>query len=442
MSAPSSVTDARSVLVGTKTQTLLGAKPEEMEHLLAGLPQHVCVVPLDPQHEHNLVRPAGSTYDTPTGMRFSVRDYSRIGFCGMPGPSARDGTVAYYGSHPPLRVLPQVTHLNPSARLSRLYRDVDMVTPKHIIVFDAAGLEERHRHIMEGLHCASWREVPDRIVVTIDSNICSEEIMAHEFMHVWLDLGEGYEDHREYRDNTNGRNCFQVVAVQSFVIDCKVHEELKQRGFDVRSFADNLVDGLYEGALALEAGSRPKNLTQAATLARLLAGPRAAPELHDFTPEDWHKIRYAEGVFSRCLPEVSQLAKQFAGAFKTHGYGTASAAARLIDDCLHLQFSFLREPFSIEHDLVTRPDTITWGDKFPHLLPNVPPDAKHHILRRLIRERWPTGTQVSARWSDSGTLAVGFEHPPTEPGPKFKQSSACRRRDSAPTPFFEYDEGR
>jgi hypothetical protein len=57
----------------------------------------------------------------------------------------------------------------------------------------------------------------------------------------WLDLIEGFEDHRRYRHPDDGEKSFLVMAAQSFVIDCKVQEKLKERGFSMRPFAEDVV---------------------------------------------------------------------------------------------------------------------------------------------------------------------------------------------------------
>lgn len=374
-------------------------------------------------------------------MQLRIIGYKRFGFRGAPGPTAADGRIQYHGSAPPLRVFPLVAHINASPCLARLYHEIDAVTPKRIIIADASGLEKRSREIMEGLHCASWRDVPDTILITIDSNECCEGIIAHEFMHVWLDLVEGFEDHREYSDVNNGRSCFQVISAQSFVIDCKIQEKLKERGFDLRLFTDDIVDALYEGAVALEVGCRPRNRTEAAIGARLLARPWATPELYEFTDVDWEKILFARRTFERYDGACVRLADHFVQAFRKHSYSSKDEAVKLIDECLKLQFRFLREPFSIEHDLIVQPDSIRWTDKFPSLLPNVPPHTKHDILRRLIRDGWPSGTRVITQWTDMQTLAVKFV-PPSEKFHHAPRGNRSRGVEATQIPFFEYDEHR
>ncbi|MFW6106571.1 MAG: hypothetical protein ACOC8H_00250 [bacterium] len=407
--------------------------------MLRDIPPNVSVVPTDPDHKEHLVRPPGTTYTGPSGMRFQIAGYNRFGFRGAPGPATRDGLVRYHGSKPPTRVLPLVAHVNPSPRLARLYREVDAVTPKRVIVADAAGLERRSRQLLEGLHSASWREIPDTIVVTIDSNDCSEGIIAHEFMHMWLDLVEGYEDHREYRNIDNGQNYFQVICIQSFIIDCKVQAALIDRGFELERFTQDIVDAIYENAVALYAGQRPGNRIQAAFGARILARPFAVPELYEFTDEHWQKITYARTIFERHVPHVVALADRFADAFKRHDYRDRDSAKHLIDECLKLHFDFIQEPLDLHRDLVVRPDVVEWRNKFPHILPNVPPDAKHDILRRLIRDRWPSGTQVAAGWAEPGRLAVRFI-PPAAVGLVPPRSPNPARRTPDSVPFFEYDD--
>ena len=131
---------------------------------------NVCVVPGNGASRRTLVRPAGYRYGNSHGMEFAVHGYATFGFRGAPAHHSQgNGELVYHNDNPPTCVLPVVSHLNPTPRLLTLAREVDAVTPKQLLIADAAGLSERSRQIMEGLNFTSWRELPDTVAVVVDS---------------------------------------------------------------------------------------------------------------------------------------------------------------------------------------------------------------------------------------------------------------------------------
>jgi len=370
-------------------------------------------------------------------MQFMVANYAQFGF--RHTPVRVDGTRAmelFHGNEPPISVLPVIAHLNPSQRLSDLYREVLAVTTRHLLIADAAGLPQRCRQIMDGLHFTSWREIPDVMTVVVDSNECREDILAHELMHIWLDLVADYEDHRGYRDSSDGRGAFTVISAQSFVIDCKVQEKLMERGFPLRRFTSDIVDTLYEHAVAAEAGFALRNRSQEAVMARLLARPWAVPELYDFTEDDWERIRYARGVIARRLPRLVQLADSFVRAFKRHGYTRMPGALKLIDECLRLQFEYIGQDFDPVRDLRVEPDPNGARDRF---MPDAPAEARADVLRRLIRGDWPRGTQIVTQWLEDERFRVAIGPPSSDATDGTPFSCGEARAASERTTAFEYD---
>jgi len=279
---------------------------------------------------------------------------------------------------------------------------------------------------MEGLCCACWREDPDLMFVIVDSNWCREDVMAHELMHIWLDLVEGYEDHRRYRDAANGRNSFTALSIQSFVIDCKVQERLKQRGFPLRQFTDDIVDSLHDCATALDRGGELANRSQEAVIANLLARTEAVPDLYELTSEDWERLCYVRRVFSRHVPGVVWLATRVAEAFSRHDYKSAPEALRLIDECLRLHFAYRGEPLDFERDFRIERDAVElcressptqrtarqWVDHYmPHSLSCV-----EHLKR--------TGTAL-------GQQGTADQHAPTVPPPGHATGAVALLRRNA-----------
>ncbi len=220
------------------------------------VPANVSVIPLGDRQGKHLVRPPGYRYRNSEDMEFMVLRYGNIGF--RHTAQRAEGSRAcelFHGDRPPTSVLPVVAHTNASDRLKRIFHEINAVTPKELIIVDASGLAEECRQIMDGFHFTSWREHREVMAVVVDSNECREDILAHELMHIWLDLFEEYEDHRRYRDINDGRSSFAVLSVQSMVIDFKVHQKLRERGFSLRQLTSDTVDGLYGNAVAMESGA-------------------------------------------------------------------------------------------------------------------------------------------------------------------------------------------
>jgi len=420
-------------------EKLLAGHAERAIGLADDVPANVCVLPPDDHSAQYRLRSPGHTYRNRAGMQFMVANYAQFGF--KHTPARLDGTKAlelFHGDRPPTSVLPVIAHLNPSQRLRELYREVLAVTPRHLLIADAAGLPEECRQIMDGLHFTSWREYPELMVVVVDSGECREDILAHELMHIWLDLVADYEDHRIHRDPSDGRGVFTVISVQSFVIDCKVQEKLIERGFPLRQFTSDIVDTLHQHAVATEAGFALANRSQEAVMARLLARPWAVPELYEFTEDDWEKIRHARRVIECQLPRLARLADGFVKAFRRHRYTEKHEALKLIDECLGLQFGYIQQDFDQARDLRIEPDRSGTNDRF---MPNAPAEAREDVLRRLVRGDWPIGTRVVTKRLKGGRFQVTIGRPSSASG----GSSAAPREGasmaSEHTTAFEYDRG-
>jgi len=401
------------------------------------VPPNVCVLPPDEHSAKYRLRCPGHTYRNRAGMQFLVANYAQFGF--RHTPARLDGTKAlelFHGNEPPSSVLPVIAHINPSRRLRNLYREVVATSPKKLIIADAAGLPEECRQIIDGLHFTSWREYPDMMAVIVDSNECREDILAHELMHIWLDLVADHEDHRIYRDSSDGRGVFTVISVQSFVIDCKVQEKLMERGFPLRKFTSDIVDTLHQQAMASEAGFALANRSQEAVIARLLARPWAVPELYEFTDDDWKKIRHARAVIERQLPRLVRLADGFVKAFRRHPYTEKREALKLIDECLGLQFGYVQQDFDQARDLRIEPDRGGANDRF---MPDAPAEAREDVLQHLVREDWPIGTRVVTKRLKDGRFQVAIGRPSLDA----TDSSAVSRSEadsaSGYTCAFDYD---
>jgi len=386
-------------------------KNESFNLFDGSFPSNICVLTQDGTETNCFLRPSGYNYLNPYGLSLTVRYYATFHFMNapmyMPEIPKGEYKLSYHGDNPPGCPLPVISHVNPSPRLLKLAKEVDIVTPKQICLIDAWAVSEQSRQILQGMNSASWRETPDKISIVIDSNVCHEGIMAHELMHVWLDLIEDYEDHRRYRDTSNGKNAFAVISAQSFVLDCMVQKRLKERGFSMEYFTRDLVDSLYENAVAAESGVLPHGSSVETVIARLLSRPWAVPELFDLGNDDWDKIRYAKRIFKKLMPDTVYLSKQITKLFKRYNYESKSEMPRLIDEIINLHFRYIDEPFELSRDLIMTHDQITYSDKFPNKLPNVPPQIKYEIHKRLIRDKLPTGTKVAIEWIN-GNLHVKF----------------------------------
>lgn len=201
------------------------------------------------------VPPVGASLTNHHGLEFTVLEHTTIPSrgkrfepSGVPGHSL-DRIVAE-----PVRIeVPVVSIGGLSGRLFTLLSEFDGISPKTIVFVDTqpAGLA----HGMHfGGHSFNWQFHPEVAFLTIHSPDTTEDVLAHELMHGWLDLAVGYEDDRIYRDHDDHAAMHLVNWTQCAVLDCMVQDAIGARGFDPCFWTTDVVGCLYDDGIALSRG--------------------------------------------------------------------------------------------------------------------------------------------------------------------------------------------
>jgi len=134
------------------------------------------------------VPPVGTYYANAQGLEFQVLEHTVIMDDGKrlePSPLAGHSLERLVTKRVPIEV-PVVAVGGLSERLARLLLEFNAVCPKPVVFVDTsqAGLAQRMRF---GGHSINWQAHPYGAIITLDSPETTEDVIAHELMHGWLD---------------------------------------------------------------------------------------------------------------------------------------------------------------------------------------------------------------------------------------------------------------
>ncbi len=300
-----------------------------------------------------------------------------------PGADAACPTQAAGGD-----LYPVLFPLNLSARLLEFIDDADHCTPKRFLMLDTCTWLPGRSTYRYG-QSIDHRSDPELVTLFVDGTELEEVTLAHEIGHAYLDFVLGVEDHRMYRDLADQPAHFQVSSVQSAVLDLKVNQVIKERGFSLRTIAEHITDGVYCAAAAVHRGFRPPTSYEAAWLALCYATALVHPDLYQFTPDQRMRLATAGRILHDRLPEVGALAPQLSAAIHQEGWDTAAQVCKGVDACLELCFAFSGRTYVPESDLIDVPPNCMELDKFSDVMPGMPSWAKYGVYQQIMREGLP-----------------------------------------------------
>jgi hypothetical protein len=277
---------------------------------------------------------------------------------------ARHG-VEYIDTDDPSDLYPVIVPQNLSPRLNAFIAETDRCTSKQIMLLDTMPhLRPKEAHpygfSIDGMTS------PHRIVLFLDAVHVHETVLAHEIGHLWIDLVEDCEDYRMLKDLSNTAKVFQWNNLQSFVLDNKVNEVLREKGFDMSVIEADVEEALASFAQAILSGYRPPTAHEAVFLASTLATARLDYERG--AQDALQSLELAAMVFQRDLPDVHDLACHLAASVRRHGYSDRASIERAIDECAQLSFAFLGEPLDLDRELIEERPTEAYEDKYPEYL--------------------------------------------------------------------------
>lgn len=290
----------------------------------------------------------------------------------------------------PEDLYPIIEPTNMSKRFMDLVSAVDRCTTKILMVVDTVP------------HIRTWEApfhnsidtavIPDSMVLLLDAARAHETVFAHEIGHAWVQYVDRCEDERALKDDSDPARLHQLTFIQSYVLDLKVNEVLRRKGFDMSPIDGDLAKSMNSLGRALSAGYRPENPREALFMSLQVAAQVVerergnAPGLVRFD-KTLGKIRALD-------PEIHELGLGMADAVYEFGLDTKEAVQMVVDACLKLGFGFTGDPLDIEDDLIVPPHEEPDFDKYPQWLSGAYPKVKCEVGRHMALEDIPEGSRT------------------------------------------------
>ncbi|MBI5705611.1 MAG: hypothetical protein HZC36_01325 [Armatimonadetes bacterium] len=347
----------------------------------------------------------GQVLENQHGIRFQVKEHLylpnvntaqrwRIGEKGLPDD-----------------LYPVIEPLNLSARLMDFIGKVDRCTTKVFIPVDTMpGFRKDAVPRHNALHTSD----AEALLIFLDAATLHETILAHEVGHAWVQYVDQCEDERTLADVSDPARLNQLNFIQSYVLDLKVNELLRRKGFDMDPIDGDDAIAMNNIAKLLDSGFSPPTKREAVFGALQFAEQIVERERGNRPG----LMRFDDAVskLERHEPEIHRLAFGMAEAVFEHGIESKKAIGEAIDRCLRLAFEFSGDPLDFEKDLVVPPDEEPNFDKWPDWIPGAIPRVKCQIGRVMAlnditdESTWTlacnpiSGASVSFELSDGAVL--------------------------------------
>jgi hypothetical protein len=288
------------------------------------------------------------------------------------------------------------------------FRAIDRCTTKSFAMLDTMPGRRPDGHVPGGNHTDTVCN-PTCNIVFLDAARVHESVIAHELGHAWVQYVHGCEDLRTMEDAGDPQRMRLVGFIQSYVLDLKVNDLLRRKGFDMNPINEDRNASLRQLAQALRRGYSPKHLREEVFMALLVADKMVEADSgnsHELACID----RSLEVIRDAGAP-LARLAKRFAESAGRHGYDSHAAILATIDECLISAFEHCGDRIDLDTELVVvnpeEPDT----DKFPARLPELKPRTKTVVGRYMaqndITSDWPQCLKPSI----TGRARVHFRSP-------------------------------
>ena len=284
---------------------------------------------------------------------------------------------------------PAIMPQNLSPMLPEFIAAIDRCTTKNFTILDTMPGRRNDGHVPGGNHIDTVCH-PTTNFLYLDAARVHETVIAHEFGHAWVQYVDECEDFRTLASADDPQKARLVGHVQSFVLDLKVNDLLKRKGFDMSAIEEDQVAGLANLAAAARTGYRPEHPKESVFMALLLADAMLARERN----RSANLVGLNRSLDTVCtqLASTVGLARKLSESVNKHGYESRDAIIRCIDECLLASFEHASEPFDLDGDLTLVNPPEPNQDKFPNWLPMIPPRAKcvagKHMARNDISSEW------------------------------------------------------
>lgn len=304
----------------------------------------------------------------------------------------REGEVV-----PAQDLYPVIVPSNLSPKLTEFFMAIDRCTTKTFAIVDTMPGLRRDGNV-PGVNHIDTICHPTANILFLDAAQVNETIIAHELGHAWVQYVDECEDLRVMEDAGDPQRMRLVGFVQSFVLDLKVNELIRQKGFDMAPIEEDQRASVVQLAQFVGNGGRSdlprEEVIWATTIAdRLL-------QSNHVSPSALIQIDNALTVIRECVGHVFTLAERMADAVRQHGYDTHAEITASIDECLHAAFEHCGDSIELDRELIAVPSQEPNLDKWPDWIEGAPLAMKTAIGKVMAREGIPS----SARWclSDQG----------------------------------------
>lgn len=160
----------------------------------------------------------------------------------------------------PEDLYPLIEPLNMSKRFMDFIGKVDRCTTKAFVPVDTMpGFRKDAVPRHNSIHTSD----PRGLLLFLDAATLYETIFAHEVGHAWVQYVDKCEDERTLADLSDPGRPNQVNFIQSYVLDLKVNELLRRKGFDMAPIDGDQAIAMNNMAQLLESGFSPPTRREA-----------------------------------------------------------------------------------------------------------------------------------------------------------------------------------
>ena len=299
----------------------------------------------------------------------------------------REGDVV-----PAQDLYPVIVPTNFSQRLTEFLLAIDRCTTKTFAFVDTMPGRRRDGHVPGGNHIDTICH-PTANIVYLDAARVHETIIAHELGHAWLQYVDECEDLRVMRDASDPQRLRLLCFVQSFVLDLKVNELIRQKGFDMAPIEADHHASVVQLAEFLNNGGKTnlprEEVVWAMSIAERLLVKQSA------NAKELARLDAALPVIRMHAPTVMALAETMAAAVRRHGFASREGMLASIDECLKAAFEYCGDCIDLEHELVEVQSEEPHLDKWPTWIEGASVALKTTVGKVMAREGIPS----TARWS-------------------------------------------
>ena len=304
---------------------------------------------------------------------------------------------------------PLIEPQNLSPRLSEFMHAINRCTTKHFGIFDTMPGRRKDGHV-PGANSIDTLCNPEANLLFLDAARIHETIIAHEFGHAWVQYVDDCEDFRVLEDTSNPQRMRQVSLVQSFVLDLKVNDLLRRKGFDMSPIEEDQAHTLANLGQMLARGRRFEMAREEAFYAMQVADAMVRRELADATSYLVRLDSSLELIRHSGSP-LAALAESFAASVSKHGYDSRDGVLSAIDECLLASFDFCGDSIDLDSELIAINPPEPNTDNFPDWIPALPPKVKCRVGRHMARNDISSEWGLAVNPTITGKARVTFHSP-------------------------------